>query len=114
MSGYWDDLPDRKWSGDAISPRCPWCRDEISDLVIPLDALMQAHEHAELIGHGNWLYRGREFTGAACQCPRCEKPLLVKFVHDREALHSQARAMIIAPVRSETDVRFLSAKAGVS
>lgn len=112
MTDYWDDLPDRKWVGDAIAPRCPWCRDEICDLAIPIGALQDAWEAKTLTGKGNWLWRGRQFEGAPCTCPRCERPLLVKFVRDPDALPSHERFLIIAASRTQADVQYLADKTG--
>jgi hypothetical protein len=110
MNDYWDDLPDRKWVGDALAPRCPWCRDEICDLSIPIGALQDAWEHGVLTGKGNWLWRGRRFEGAACSCPRCQRPLLVKLVQDHWALRSHERFLIIATARTPADARYLAAQ----
>jgi len=101
-------LPDRTYSIDACAPRCPWCRDEITDLAIPIDALLSAHEGSHLTGKGNWLLKRREFTGAETECPRCGRGLLVKFVAD-----SEERMVVIAPVRSPADCRFIAERMGL-
>ena len=101
-------LPDRTWAGDAIAVRCPWCRDVIDDLAVPIEALQHAHEIDVLTGRGNWLYRNREFDGAACECPRCGRGLLVKFVRE----HGE-RSLVVAPQMSKADARFLAEKMGL-
>ena len=106
-------LPDRTVAVDALSPRCPWCRDEISDLAIPIEALSLAHEARQLTGEGNWLYEGRPFTGAETVCPRCGRGILVKFVHQADNPISHQRSTVIAPIRSEADRRLLAERAGL-
>lgn len=107
-------LPDRTTAVDAWSPRCPWCRDEITDLAVPIEALQAAWEAKTLTGTGNWLYRDRPFTGAEAECPRCGRGLLIKFVTDREAVRSDWRQTVLfAPLRSEADCRFIAEKMGL-
>lgn len=106
-------LPDRTEAVGALACRCPWCHDDIDDLSIPMDSLRAAHEGDTLTGHGNWLLESREFEGAETVCPRCGRGLLVKFVRDRYAPHSQMRSLVIAPLRSEADRRFIAEKLGL-
>ncbi|MBX9708025.1 MAG: hypothetical protein K2X61_08860 [Caulobacteraceae bacterium] len=106
-------LPDRTVSYDAMVPRCPWCRDDISDLSVPLSALDAAWEDDTLTGSGNWLYREREFHGAEAACPRCGKGILLKFVEQRDDAPYWRRKLVIAPVMSEADRRYLLDKMGL-
>ena len=107
-------LPDRTLAVDAWQPRCPWCRDEINDLAVPIGALRAAHEARSLTGTGNWLYRDRTFTGTEAECPRCGRGLLIKFVQDTDAIQKAwKRTVIIAPLRSEADCRFIADKMGL-
>lgn len=107
-------LPDRTTAVDAWQPRCPWCRDEICDLQLTIEALQTAWEAKTLTGRGNWRYQDRLFTGVEATCPRCGKGLLVKFVENREAVQEAWRQeLVIAPVRSEADCRFIAWQMGL-
>lgn len=113
LDPYGQKLPGRTEASDALCIRCPWCSDQIDDLAVPIEALQHAHEIDVLTGRGNWLFEGRVFDGAACECPRCARPLLVKFVTDRLELASQSRSLVIAPMRTRADCRYLAEKMGL-
>lgn len=105
-------LPARQCSFDALSPRCPWCRDEIADLTVSAAALQAAHDAGILTGTGNWLDHARPFTGAEAECPRCGKGLLIKCVSDTGAYGPWERQIVIAPARSAKDEAWLAEQAG--
>ena len=85
-------------------PCCPWCKADVSEVQVPLAALVSAHEDGTL-RHPQRAGDGRPPDGAlVLDCDACGRPFMLALPDRLGGFDNPTR---LTPVRTAADVRYL-------
>jgi hypothetical protein len=98
------DLPRATSSMGCVVLICPWCREDMDDATVRLDALVEGWEGES----PEWPARrsdGQALTPLVTDCPSCARPSMVALSGSSTGMAGDVRFVKLVPVRTRTDAR---------